>query len=104
MYKATHQLWDYQGYQESWSWAMLWVFVQLIYCPHWPMNQLNKNPNIAQLYRVSHPIMHRGFDDKFLEVPLPCLGIACCSSGPQDGGTPKNLSSRPLCMMGWETL
>ena len=24
-----------------------WVFVQLIFCPCWPMNQLNKNPNIA---------------------------------------------------------
>ena len=23
------------------------VFVQLIFYPHWPMNQLNKNPNIA---------------------------------------------------------
>ena len=25
----------------------VWVFVQLIFGPHWPMNQLNKNPNIA---------------------------------------------------------
>ena len=25
----------------------VWVFVQLFFCPHWPMNQLNKNPNIA---------------------------------------------------------
>ena len=23
------------------------IFVQLIFCPRWPMNQLNKNPNIA---------------------------------------------------------
>ena len=27
----------------------VWVFVQLLFGPHWPMNQLNKNPNIAQL-------------------------------------------------------
>ena len=39
-------------------------------------------------YRVSHPIKHRGFEDKFLEVPLPCLAVASCSSGPQAGGTP----------------
>ena len=25
------------------------VFVQLIFGPHWPMNQLNKNQNIAYL-------------------------------------------------------
>ena len=25
----------------------VWVFVQLIFGPHWPMNQLNKDPNIA---------------------------------------------------------
>ena len=25
----------------------VWVFVQQIFCPRWPMNQLNKNPNIA---------------------------------------------------------
>ena len=25
----------------------VWVFVQLIFGPGWPMNQLNKNPNIA---------------------------------------------------------
>ena len=25
------------------------VFVQLIFGPFWPMNQLNKNPNIALL-------------------------------------------------------
>ena len=25
----------------------VWVFVQQIFCPLWPMNQLNKNPNIA---------------------------------------------------------
>ena len=25
----------------------VWVFVWLIFCPRWPMNQLNKNPNIA---------------------------------------------------------
>ena len=25
----------------------VWVFVQLIFGPPWPMNQLNKNPNIA---------------------------------------------------------
>ena len=24
-----------------------WVFVQLIFGPRWPMNQLNKNPDIA---------------------------------------------------------
>ena len=23
----------------------VWVFVQLIFGPHWPLNQLNKNPN-----------------------------------------------------------
>ena len=28
---------------------MLQVFVQHIFAPHWPMNQLNKNPNIAFL-------------------------------------------------------
>ena len=27
----------------------VWVFSQLIICPPWSMNQLNKNPNIAQL-------------------------------------------------------
>ena len=27
----------------------VWVFEQLIFGPHWPMNQLNKNPNIAYL-------------------------------------------------------
>ena len=27
----------------------VWVFVQLIFGPFWPMNQLNKNPNIALL-------------------------------------------------------
>ena len=27
--------------------ANVWVFVQLIFGPHWPMNQLNKKPNIA---------------------------------------------------------
>ena len=25
----------------------VWVFVQLLFGPHWPMNQLNKNQNIA---------------------------------------------------------
>ena len=33
-----------------------WVFGQLIFGPCWPMNQLNKNPNIAKLrnfYRLS---------------------------------------------------
>ena len=25
----------------------VWVFVQHIFCPRWPMNQLNKNLNIA---------------------------------------------------------
>ena len=25
----------------------VWIFVQLTFSPHWPMNQLNKNPNIA---------------------------------------------------------
>ena len=25
----------------------VWVFVLLIFGPHWPMNQLNKIPNIA---------------------------------------------------------
>ena len=25
----------------------VWAFVQLIFCSRWPMNQLNKNPNIA---------------------------------------------------------
>ena len=25
----------------------VWVFVQLIFGPHWPMNQLNKNPNMV---------------------------------------------------------
>ena len=25
----------------------VWVFVQLIFCPQWPMNQLKKNTNIA---------------------------------------------------------
>ena len=24
----------------------VWVCVQLNFCPHWPMNQLNKNPRI----------------------------------------------------------
>ena len=25
----------------------VWVFVQLVFCPRWPMNQVNKNPNIS---------------------------------------------------------
>ena len=25
----------------------IWGFVQLIFGPHWPMNQLNENPNIS---------------------------------------------------------
>ena len=25
----------------------VWIFVQLIFGPHWPMNQLNKNPDIV---------------------------------------------------------
>ena len=27
----------------------VWVFVQLIFGPLWPMNQVNKNPNIDEL-------------------------------------------------------
>ena len=25
----------------------VWIVVQLIFCPRWPMNQLNKNPNVS---------------------------------------------------------
>ena len=31
------------------EWGNVWVFVQLIFGPHWNLNQLNKNPNIALL-------------------------------------------------------
>ena len=32
----------------------VWGFVQLIFGPHWPMNQLNNNPNITQLQDSSY--------------------------------------------------
>ena len=32
---------------------MFWIFVQLIFSPPWPANQLYKNPNIPQL-ETSH--------------------------------------------------
>ena len=32
---------------ESLKLGNVWVFVQLIFCPRWPINQLNNNPNIA---------------------------------------------------------
>ena len=32
---------------ESLKLGNVWVFVQLNFGPRWPMNQLNKNPNIA---------------------------------------------------------
>ena len=38
---------DEQRYQESWCWAMFGFSAQLIFGPHWPMNQPNKNQNTA---------------------------------------------------------
>ena len=32
---------------ESIKLGNIWVFVRLIFGPCWPMNQLNKNPNIT---------------------------------------------------------
>ena len=32
----------------------IWVFVQLIFCPGWPTNQLYKNPNIAYLVPLAN--------------------------------------------------
>ena len=37
----------YSEIMESLKLGSVWVFVQLILGPRWPMNQLNKNPNIA---------------------------------------------------------
>ena len=49
--RKQHQViaasWPYAEVSGILELGNVWVFVQLIVGPHWPMNQLNKNPNIA---------------------------------------------------------
>ena len=57
----------------------VWVFVHLIFCPNWPMNQLNKNPNIAHLQDSRYHCLcqdsivcgiHATFDNYFMSHDL----------------------------------
>ena len=52
------------------------------------------------IYRVSHPIIHRGSSAKFLGVPLACGPLLQLATAQAGQGSSQNISQT----MGWETL